>query len=817
MAAITEVRKAEVLDLSSSPTHKEVISTYYGFEAFANHSSYYRERDTISEGRRLFKRQAKFLGKRISWKGKILPLRNTIWSNVSGELHALLINLLRISLDRKDERAVVELKYSGDYRVMNYLNQMYQNRSIRSELKSNIVNAMAEISEPSKGANDDFWLKVARKGLGRGPDPSFQRKDKRVVKQLVTKVSGKKCSEVDLQTIGQHFGKYIEAVNLVLNKVYSSHQRAASVGMKLEASKGHGHVVLREEPFLVWKKTNEFGRLVFERMYRNVLETAARIIHSNYTRRKLVNALLDILSNDKEQLRRLMSLKRVPADLIRKVRESGGKKKGSYYHYALTACKQVRRALDIQLLKELDSSSSVRSIQRRRVRDLMKSNAGTATQDTMVSSVADWKSNGFPFIQPVFRKTTMEFAASTENTTGQGYWFKEDPERENEIILYIKTPPGITGLERTPDSPYRSQTVRFRFLDWLPRRAARARTKASEARERKNERRAIELEYRAERFQDMSLQLRNTIRLQQLTRRLSSLKSRKNSDPEEILKLKREMGILKKSRRCAPPILKVRGHRVTLLIPFKSPDDELLRRVLPKTARMRRAGVDRGLRHPVVLSVKNGGDSYDEVKIGREDLYKKRVTLRQRTRVLMSEIALLRNNWEKKRAMMLPPNFILKKERELEATWTKVRRIDCEISHQLAAETVWFCEHRGVKTIYFEDLRFFQPSGGFRTHSWNLSTNLWGLIIEGVKYRRQALGHKFGGVWTVNPAMTSQKCHQCGKKGIRVESPGSIEEKRGGEFFYCSSCESRLHADVNAARNILKIQVKPTAVGGRTA
>ncbi|MHA1614584.1 MAG: hypothetical protein ACTSYJ_07035, partial [Candidatus Thorarchaeota archaeon] len=446
---------------------------------------------------------------------------------------------------------------------------------------------------------NSFNRQVARKGLGRGPDPSFQRKDKRVAKQLVTKVSGKKCSEVDLQTIGQHFGKYIEAVNLVLNKVYSSHQRAASVGMKLEASKGHRHVVLREEPFLDWKRTNEFGRLVFERMYRNVLETAARIILSDYTRRKLVNALLDILSNDREQLRRLLFLKRIPADLVRKVRESGGKKKGSYYHYALTACKQVRRALDIQLLNELDSSSSVRSIQRRRVRDLMKPNPGTGTLDSMVTFVADWKSNGFPFTQPVFRKTTMEFAASTENTTGQGYWFKEDPEREDEIILYIKTPPGINGRERTPDSPYRSQTLRFRFLDWLPRRAARARIKASEARERGNEWRAIELEYRAERFQDMSLQLRNTISLQHLTRRLSSLKSRKDPDPEEILELKKNMGVLKKSRRCAPPVLKVRGHRVTLLIPFKSPDDDMLKQVLPRIPRTRRAGVDRGLRHPV--------------------------------------------------------------------------------------------------------------------------------------------------------------------------------------------------------------------------
>jgi len=167
--------------------------------------------------------------------------------------------------------------------------------------------------------------------------------------------------------------------------------------------------------------------------------------------------------------------------------------------------------------------------------------------------------------------------------------------------------------------------------------------------------------------------------------------------------------------------------------------------------------------------------------------------------------------------MVPPPNFILKKERELEATWAKVRRIDCEISHQLAAETVWFCEHRGVKTIYFEDLRYFQGKGGMRTFSWNLSTNLWGQIIEGVRYRRAALGHRYGGVWTVSPAWTSRKCSACGERGLRVKDSGSTEEERGGEFFYCPKCESRLHADMNAARNILKIQKKPTAVGGRTA
>ncbi len=665
---------------------------------------------------------------------------------------------------------------------------------------------------------NSFNRQVDRKGLGRRPDPSFKRKKKRTPKQVVGKLlSGKKCSEIDLQTLGQHFEKFIQAVNLVLTKVYSLHQRAVSVGMKLEASKGQGYVVLREESFLEWKRTNDFGQLVFERMHRNVLETAARIIHSDFTRRKLVNALLEILNKDKKQLRKLVSRKRIPADLVRSVRESGGKKKGSYYHYALAACRQTRNVLDTQLLEDLGSSSSGRSIQRRRVCDLMKSNTVTTALDSMATQVQEWKTKGFPFIQPVFRQTTMEFAASTENTTGQGYWFKEDPERKNEFILYIKTPPGITGHERAPDSPYRSQTLRFRFLDWLPRRAARARNKAREARENGNERRAIELESRAERFEDMSQQLRNTIRLQQHSRELSRLKSRKHTDLKRIAELKENVNLLKQSRRSAPPVLKVRGHRVTLLIPFMSPDEEMLRRVLPAIPRIRRAGVDRGLRHPIVLSVKNGGDSYDETKIGRDELYKKRIVLRERTRVLMSQITRRRNNWEKKRAMVPPPSFILKKERELEAVWAKVRRIDREISHQLAAETVWFCEHRGVKTIYFEDLRYFQPKGGYRTHIWNLSTNLWGQIIEGVRYRRTALGHEYGGVWTVNPALTSQKCSTCGERGIRVKEHDSTKEENGGEYFYCPSCESRLHADMNAARNILKIPSKPIAVDGRNA
>jgi len=287
---------------------------------------------------------------------------------------------------------------------------------------------------------------------------------------------------------------------------------------------------------------------------------------------------------------------------------------------------------------------------------------------------------------------------------------------------------------------------------------------------------------------------------------------------DRISDLKKQIHVLKDVRRSAPPIIKVVGTQATLLIPFMPPDKSLLRTSLRNLGRRtRRAGVDRGLRHSMVVSIKNGGSRYSERMIGKQELYEKRESLRQRTRVLMSQIAKKRNNWERKHSRLQDPAIILKKERELESVWRKIRRLDKEISHQVASETVWFCEHLAVTTIYFEDLRTFQGKGGMRRHSWNLSTNLWGQMIQGVTYRRHSMGYKSGGVWMVNPYMTSQICSVCGKKGIRVQNRDSEVEQKGGEFFYCPSCETRLQADVNAARNIMSVKIQePSAVPGWT-
>ncbi|MGY5854215.1 MAG: transposase [Candidatus Thorarchaeota archaeon] len=660
---------------------------------------------------------------------------------------------------------------------------------------------------------NSFHRRVDRKGLGRSPSRVFKSSD------ALRNLSGRKCNSLDLAVLSQSFSNYRKAVNLILDKVYASLTYADAIGEELGEARGMMYLVLRKEKRLKWKPENEFGQLVYERLHRNALETAARIIYANYTRRRLVNSLLDILVSDEDQLLRLMKNRRIPSDLIRRAKDTIEKRSNGSYHYALSACRQVRSVLRKRVR---DAYPREEGEIRKSTCELLddKSPDRLITQTLIIAQVKEWKEGGFPFITPIFQKDTMDFAASTENTTGQGYWFQLDTEREDEIIIYIKTPPGIVGHDEDSASPYKSQTVRLRFLNWLPRKAQRARRKAQDARARDHLQRAVQLEYRAARFEDMSQQLMNSIKLQRFTRELAKERAHPEKNETRIKDLKAIIQNLKKSRRSAPPIIKIEGKKVTLLIPFMTPHEELLKTTLKESLiRDRKAGVDRGLRHSMVVSVKNGDDTYEETMIGRQELFKKRERLRQQTRVLMSQVALKRINWEKKHPRQQPPSFILKKERELESVWQKVRRLDKEISHQVATETVWFCEHHGVKTIYFEDLRSFQGKGGMRRHSWNLSTNLWGMMIEGVRYRREALGHRGGGIWLVNPAWTSQTCHVCGERGVRVEDEISTTERKGGEYFHCSICDEHFHADVNAARNIMHVQqpMKPTAVGGRTA
>jgi hypothetical protein len=424
-----------------------------------------------------------------------------------------------------------------------------------------------------------------------------------------------------------------------------------------------------------------------------------------------------------------------------------------------------------------------------------------------------WHTEGYSFTIPQLRKWSIDYSASTENSAGQGYWFTLDNEKENEILLHIKLPAGVDGRP-SDGSPYGTQTLTFRFLSWLPRAAADARNRAVAAEQEGRIARATQLRFRAAKLEDQHQQLMNTIQVQHTAYALSRLRQKRDSDPEEVARLEADMKSLKSSRRSAPPHLLLRGHRVILQVSFLSPDRNITAEVLGDREYTARAGVDRGVRVPVTMSVQEAENYVDEL-LRVEHLLEKRERLRKHASVLRSEVDRRRNNWEKKRPGLSHPALLLKKERHQDAVWQKVCRLDREVSRLVASRAVWFCEEHGVKTMYFEDLRNYQTPCGQGALSWRLSTNLWGKIIDTVRYMRESLGHSPYSVWTVNPAYTSQTCHVCGQKGIRVDGCRSKVEQKGGEYFYCPSCDSHIHADINAARNIIHVQ-SPSAVPGRT-
>lgn len=394
---------------------------------------------------------------------------------------------------------------------------------------------------------------------------------------------------------------------------------------------------------------------------------------------------------------------------------------------------------------------------------------------------------------------------------GQGYWFTLDEEREDEILLHLKLPPGIDGTHRE-DSPYRSKTLTFRFLDWFPCSISADKRKAQIARDEGNNQWAEKLTFRAEKFEDMHTQLMNTIRLQHATYRLSKMKQRKDTNPTDIITLEKEVKELKKTRRSAPPRILLRGDRIVLQIPFLTPNGPVSSKVFGERKYTTKAGADRGLRAPVALSVEKE-QSFEDLLITVGPLVEKRERLRKHAYSLTSELMRKKNNWDKKRSGQSYPAQVLKRDRHVEALWRKVRRLDREIARQVASKTVWFCEEHRVRKLFFEDLRSFQGHPGFRDLSYNLSSNLWGKIINTVRYMRESLGHSKYSVWTVNPRYTSQICHACRERGVRVADETSTTERKGGEFFYCGRCDEHFHADINAVRNIIHVQDSNVVLG----
>jgi len=661
---------------------------------------------------------------------------------------------------------------------------------------------------------------VVRKGKGRTPDPRYRRKNgsSSLVLAAIARQSGGKVDDIDLTALTSHFENYVKTVNLILSRIFKTDRRAEILGEALSNYRGRAYTLLRNERDLCYQHNDEYKGLVYERLHRNALEHAGRTLMADWSRRQLFNTAIAFLHGSKDDVLRLLRSKHIPSDLIRRVRDqcAAVRNTGSGYHYALGVLRQLRLAIDSHILDTLGVKINWRGRQRKKVASLLAKGSldFQNVQRLVKRKIKSWAKDGYPFAIPQLRSYSLDFSASTENSTSQGYWFSLDPERENEVLLHLKLPPGIDGREQI-DSPYKSKTLTFRFLDWLPRAATEDTVKANRAKKISHLNRVEQLRFRAAKFLDMHEQLMNTIQFQHVTHQLSRLKHKKNSDPKVIGRLADEARRLKGSRRSAPPRLLLRGHKVILQIPFLSPNGTVSSKVFRDKVYTTEAGADRGLRVPVALSVEKD-TKFVDLLISVEPLIAKRMLLRKNASVLQSKVDKRKNNWELKRPEQAYPQFLSRKIRHFNATWEKIRRLDREIARIIAAKTVWFCEEHGVKKLFFEDLRGFQGHAGSKDLSWSLNANLWGKIIDTVRYMRESLGHSRYSVWTVNPRYTSQTCHQCGERGFRVNDESSKIKKQGGEFFYCIKCDAHHHADINAARNIIHVQSKSSVVPGQT-
>jgi len=323
---------------------------------------------------------------------------------------------------------------------------------------------------------------VSRSGQGRQPNPTYRR-DRKQGSQLasVLRGSGKKVKSIDLETLTLNFDNYVQVVNLLLSRIYANPKRLEDLGKQLAEYRGRAYNLLRREKDLCYEHNEDIKELVYERLHRNVLEQTGRMLLADWTRRQLFTAALKYLESSPQDTLTLLRRKRIPSFLIRKVRNScdSTKNNGSGYHYAMGVLRQVRLAIDKHVLDTMEIKIGWRARQRKKVASLLKNNSAEYQQvyDIVTKLVKHWVKKGYPFSNPQLRSYSLDFSASTENSTGQGYWFTLDNERENEILLHLKLPPGIDGTPND-ESPYKEKTLTFRFLDWLPRAASNDRRKA---------------------------------------------------------------------------------------------------------------------------------------------------------------------------------------------------------------------------------------------------------------------------------------------------------------------------------------------------
>jgi len=181
---------------------------------------------------------------------------------------------------------------------------------------------------------------------------------------------------------------------------------------------------------------------------------------------------------------------------------------------------------------------------------------------------------------------------------------------------------------------------------------------------------------------------------------------------------------------------------------------------IPKTHQgSKRLGVDVGMVKPIVCSNGKTFGSGKYIKHKKIEFGKKR----SRNQKLVQTILNKQSNWT------------------------------ADLNHKLSRELVDYCISTGVNVLVLEKLKGSELSNRkYRKFTWAFKD-----LLTKIEYKAQNEGIK---VISVNPAYTSQTCSACGSK--------SKDNRKSQSLFHCTSCNSKVNADVNAAKNILSLSTQ---------
>ena len=145
-----------------------------------------------------------------------------------------------------------------------------------------------------------------------------------------------------------------------------------------------------------------------------------------------------------------------------------------------------------------------------------------------------------------------------------------------------------------------------------------------------------------------------------------------------------------------------------------------------------------------------------------------------------------------------------KRPEKINSIKKKEQRWIRDLNHKTSRQLVNLAEQEHVGTIVMENLKNIRKTAkSIKKADRNINSWAFYELQQFIEYKAKLAGIK---IIYINPKYTSQRCSKCGK----------IEKgNRKGNLYSCN-CGNRIHADLNASRNIAKKYLETICLDGNS-